>query len=117
MATPNPFDPDDDLNPTTGTDMDADVVDLDKARARRAPRPDSTGDGDDLADDADAESFDDAPPGEGGPVDMAEDIPAEVYARQQTRRPILAEWARSRRSFEAAVRHSMKDAGYVAAYH
>ena len=50
-------------------------------------------------------------------VDMADDIPGEVLARQVQRRPILAEWARSRRALRAAIRHQSKDLGYVTAYH
>ncbi|SCL34178.1 DNA segregation ATPase FtsK/SpoIIIE, S-DNA-T family [Micromonospora nigra] len=103
---------------TTGPD--AEVVDLDDARARRAPRPPTGPDPDD-ADDAndaeDAETVDAGPERVGGPVDMADDVPAEVVARQQQRRPILAEWARSGRALRAAVKHQTKDAGYVAAYH
>ncbi|MBL6277853.1 cell division protein FtsK [Micromonospora fiedleri] len=98
---------------------DAEVVDLDDARARRAPRPRPPVDPDtDDPDDAeDAETVDAGPERVGGPVDMADDIPAEVVARQQQRRPILAEWARSGRALRAAVKHQSKDAGYVVAYH
>ncbi|KXK61075.1 cell division protein FtsK [Micromonospora rosaria] len=94
---------------------DAEVVDLDEARARRVPSPRPPADDND--DDTDAETVDDGPGRIGGPVDMAGDIPAEVVARQRERRPILAEWARSGRGLRAAVRHQAKDAGYVAAYH
>lgn len=92
---------------------DAEVVDLHAARTRRtgstpAPAADDTDD---------AETVDDAPPVDGGPVDAAEDIPAEVLLRQRERRPILPDWARSWRGFKAAVRHQSKDAGYVLAYH
>ncbi|MEV6693195.1 cell division protein FtsK [Micromonospora sp. NPDC051196] len=101
---------------TTGPD--AEVVDLDDARARRAPRPRPPADPDTDTDDAeDAETVDAGPERVGGPVDMADDIPAEVVARQQQRRPILAEWARSGRALRAAVKHQSKDAGYVVAYH
>ncbi|MFI6332144.1 cell division protein FtsK [Micromonospora chersina] len=106
-------------DPTTAG-PDAEVVDLDDARARRAPRPrpaaddDGQGDGDQ---DDDAESIEDGPDRDGGPVDTVEDIPRDVLARQQHRRPILADWARSWRGFRAAVRHQLKDAGYVTAYH
>ncbi|MBL6277504.1 cell division protein FtsK [Micromonospora fiedleri] len=98
---------------------DAEVVDLDDARARRAPRPRPPADPDtDDPDDAeDAETVDAGPERVGGPVDMADDIPAEVVARQRERRPILAEWARSGRALRAAVKHQSKDAGYVVAYH
>lgn len=92
----------------------ADVVDLGRARAARAAGPtraDNNDDGDD------AESVDERPAAPGPPVDAAEDMPADVYARQQRRKPILAEWARSRRAFAMATRRTVKDAGYVAAYH
>lgn len=106
-----------DLSDTNAAE-DAEVVDLDAARSRRqASGP--PGDGSDLDDDpdADAESIDDGPERVGGPVDMAEDIPAEALARQRERRPILADWARSGRALRAAVKHQSKDAGYVTAYH
>ncbi|MFJ6166271.1 cell division protein FtsK [Micromonospora orduensis] len=99
---------------------DAEVVDLDDARARRVPRPRPPADADDTAEDdtaEDAEAVDDGPERLGGLVDTAEDIPAEVLARQRERRPILAEWARSWRGLRAAARHQSKDAGYVTAYH
>ncbi|HEX6500171.1 MAG TPA: cell division protein FtsK [Micromonosporaceae bacterium] len=101
-----------DLTDTAG----AEVVDLDDARARRVPRPPAA---DDLDDDgsADAETIEDGPDRLGGPVDMADEIPAEVLARQRQRRPILADWARSGRALRAAVKHQAKDVGYVAAYH
>lgn len=98
-------------DPTTGG-TDAEVVDLDAARSRRGASgspPDE--------DTEDAESVDDGPGRDGGPVDAAEDIPRDVVARQRQRRPILADWARSGRALRAAVRHQSKDAGYVAAYH
>ncbi|WP_433302279.1 cell division protein FtsK [Actinoplanes sp. CA-030573] len=91
----------------------AEVVDLNAARTRRANPASAERD----QVDEDAESIDDAPPGEGGPADQADDIPAEVLARQKDRRPILAEWARSRRAFRAALKHQTKNAGYVLAYH
>ncbi|WP_018218222.1 cell division protein FtsK [Salinispora vitiensis] len=94
---------------------DAEVVDLDVARSRRGASgspPDETDE-----DTEDAESVDDGPGRDGGPVDAAEDIPRDVVARQRQRRPILADWARSGRALRAAVRHQSKDAGYVAAYH
>ncbi|MCU7724573.1 cell division protein FtsK [Actinoplanes sp. KI2] len=99
----------------------AEVVDLDEARTRRTaipatPKPDQP-ETDGIEVDEDAESYDDTPAAEGAPVDAAEDIPADVLARQKDRRPILAEWARSRRAFRAAVKHQTKDAGYVLAYH
>ncbi|WP_327038801.1 cell division protein FtsK [Micromonospora maris] len=96
---------------------DAEVVDLDDARARRAPRPRPPADPDTDDDAEDAETVDAGPERVGGPVDMADDIPADVVARQQQRRPILAEWARSGRALRAAVKHQSKDAGYVVAYH
>jgi DNA segregation ATPase FtsK/SpoIIIE, S-DNA-T family len=91
----------------------ADVVDLDRERARRAagPAPDTP------ADDVDAESVDDRPAPPGPPVDAADDMPADVYARQRKRRPILAEWARSRRTLGMVARRTAKDTGYVTAYH
>ncbi|MFC6015529.1 cell division protein FtsK [Plantactinospora solaniradicis] len=104
------------LTDTTGPD--AEVVDLDDARARRVPQPRPPADADsDQADTEDAETIDDGPDRVGGPVDTADAIPAEVLARQRERRPILAEWARSWRGLWAAVRHQSKDAGYVTAYH
>ena len=94
---------------------DAEVVDLDTVRSRRqAPATPSDVDDDT---DQDAESIEDGPSRLGGPVDMADDIPPEVLARQASRRPILAEWARSRRALRAAIRHQTKDLGYVTAYH
>ncbi|WP_433208073.1 cell division protein FtsK [Dactylosporangium sp. CS-047395] len=93
---------------------DAEVLDLSAARARRTATPDLDRDDEDQDD---AESVDDSPTTLGGLVDIAEPMPAEVYARQQRRAPILAEWARSRRAFYAALRHAMKDAGYVLVYH
>ena len=99
---------------------DAEVVDLDTVRSRRqAPTAPVDGDGSHLDDDTDqdAESIEDGPARLGGPVDMADDIPGEVLARQVQRRPILAEWARSRRALRAAIRHQSKDLGYVTAYH
>jgi S-DNA-T family DNA segregation ATPase FtsK/SpoIIIE len=92
---------------------DADVVDLDAARIRRAsfPPPDT------YPDTEDAETIDDTPPDDGGPVDVAEEIPHEIQLRQRERRPILADWARSRRALKAAAKHQAKDAGYVLAYH
>ncbi|MFI6331989.1 cell division protein FtsK [Micromonospora chersina] len=104
-----------DLTDTTPR-PEADVVDLDDARARRLPRQRPPADTDDDGTD-DAESIDDGPTRDGGPVDMAEDIPAELLARQRERRPILADWARSGRAFRAAAKHQTKDAGYVTAYH
>ncbi|MFJ5667607.1 cell division protein FtsK [Micromonospora chalcea] len=126
MASPNPHEDDrfdwqaaeaDLTDPATGPD--AEVVDLDDARARRVPRPRPPVDADDTAvdDGEDAESIVDSPDREGGPVDAADDIPSDVLARQRNRRPILADWARSWRALRAAVRHQSKDAGYVAAYH
>ncbi|HZN20619.1 MAG TPA: cell division protein FtsK [Micromonosporaceae bacterium] len=100
----------------------ADVVDLDTHRAARrtAPaedRPALDRDDTDTDTDADAESTDERPAPLGAPVDPVDTVPVEVYARQVTRRPVLAEWARSRRALHAAIRHAAKDAGYVAAYH
>jgi S-DNA-T family DNA segregation ATPase FtsK/SpoIIIE len=96
----------------------AEVVYLDAARSRRHASDLPAGDGSDLDDDTDdAESVNDGPARPGGPVDMAEDIPTEVLARQRERRPILAEWARSGRALRAAVKHQAKDVGYVLAYH
>ncbi|WBB49043.1 cell division protein FtsK [Verrucosispora sp. WMMA2044] len=126
MASPNPHEDDrfdwqaaeaDLTDPTAG--QDAEVVDLDDARARRqaSVAPDG-GDGSDLDDDGeDAESIADDPDRDGGPVDAADDIPRDALARQRDRRPILADWARSWRALRAAVRHQSKDAGYVTAYH
>ncbi|MEV0944549.1 cell division protein FtsK [Micromonospora wenchangensis] len=106
-------------DPTTGPA--AEVVDLDAARSRRQASTTDPDDGTDLADnpddDIDAESVDDGPGRDGGPVDMADPIPADVLARQRERRPILADWARSGRALRAAVKHQSKDAGYVTAYH
>uniref|UniRef100_A8LYV1 Cell divisionFtsK/SpoIIIE n=1 Tax=Salinispora arenicola (strain CNS-205) TaxID=391037 RepID=A8LYV1_SALAI len=103
-------------NPTTGG-PDAEVVDLDAARSRRGASVGPDGDGDLDDDGEDAESVNDGPGRDGGPVDAADDIPRDVVARQRQRRPILADWARSWRGLRAAVRHQSKDAGYVTAYH
>ncbi|WP_341720481.1 cell division protein FtsK [Micromonospora sp. FIMYZ51] len=122
MASPTPHDDDRfdwqaaEADLTDATGPDAEVVDLDDARARRAPRPRPPADTDTDTDD-DAETVDAGPERVGGPVDMADDIPADVVARQQQRRPILADWARSGRALRAAVKHQSKDAGYVVAYH
>ncbi|MEV6375804.1 cell division protein FtsK [Micromonospora musae] len=103
---------------TDAAGPDAEVVDLDDARARRLPRQRPPGDAeDDDSGDDDAESIEDGPERLGGPVDAADDIPRDVLARQRERRPILADWARSGRALRAAVKHQTKDAGYVAAYH
>ncbi|MEU8182548.1 cell division protein FtsK [Micromonospora sp. NPDC049047] len=103
-------------DPTGGPE--AEVVDLDDARARRQASVTPGGDGSDLADDGeDAESVADDADRDGGPVDAADDVPRDVLARQRNRRPILADWARSWRALRAAVRHQSKDAGYVTAYH
>jgi len=101
-------------SPETDDLSEAEVLDFNAARARRNPNPNPDRDDEDQDD---AESVDAGPDPLGGPVDTAEPMPAEVYARQQRRAPILAEWARSRRAFYAAVRHGMKDAGHVLAYH
>ncbi|MFI5935770.1 cell division protein FtsK [Actinoplanes sp. NPDC051494] len=95
--------------------IEAEVVDLEAARTRRtgatpAPAPADT-------DDTDAETVDETPDVDGGPVDTVEDIPHEIQLRQRERRPILADWARSGRALKAAAKHQSKDAGYVAAYH
>ncbi|GGQ44045.1 cell division protein FtsK [Couchioplanes azureus] len=113
---PNPNPDDFDWTAAENDVAGAEVVDLAAARRdRAAPTP---ADPDpEIDDDTDAESVDDSPPAEGGPVDAADDIPAEIQARQQARRPILADWARSWRGFKAAVKHQTKDAGYVLAYH
>jgi len=105
-------------DPDSPDGPDAEVVNLDDARARRqaSVTPDD-GDGSDLDDDGDAESVADDPDRDGGPVDAADAIPPDVLARQRNRRPILADWARSWRGLWAAVRHQSKDAGYVTAYH
>ncbi|MGW0506063.1 cell division protein FtsK [Micromonospora sp. NPDC003241] len=98
----------------------AEVVDLDAARSRRVPPPRTPTDTTDDTDDdgpEDAETVDAGPDRVGGLVDMADDIPADVAGRQQQRRPILADWARSGRALRAAVKHQSKDAGYVTAYH
>ncbi|BCJ59744.1 hypothetical protein Jiend_31660 [Micromonospora endophytica] len=92
----------------------AEVVDLDAARSRRVPPPRTPTD---TTDDEDAETVDAGPDRVGGLVDMADDIPADVAGRQQHRRPILADWARSGRALRAAVKHQSKDVGYVTAYH
>ncbi|MFI5953784.1 FtsK/SpoIIIE domain-containing protein [Cryptosporangium sp. NPDC051539] len=96
----------------------SDVTDLEAERARRRAdnRPDAERDSD-PDDDADAESVAGDRVIEGRPVDPIDSIPAGAYARQQSRRPILADWARSRRALVAAVKHQFKDAGYVTAYH
>jgi S-DNA-T family DNA segregation ATPase FtsK/SpoIIIE len=95
----------------------ADVVDLNAERTRRAATPAAPTDPGDGDDPDDAETIDDTPPADGGPVDAAEDIPPEILLRQRERRPILADWARSWRGIRAAAKHQSKDAGYVAAYH
>jgi DNA segregation ATPase FtsK/SpoIIIE, S-DNA-T family len=114
MTTPDRNQPDD-FNPAEPETGDAEVVDLETARARRAASaPGEVPDDDEIED---AETVDDAPPVEGGPVDAAGEIPHEVLLRQRERRPILAEWARSWRGVKAAAKHQTKDAGYVLAYH
>ncbi|SNY52036.1 FtsK/SpoIIIE domain-containing protein [Paractinoplanes atraurantiacus] len=96
---------------------EAEVVDLTEARTRRIGAAAETAPAEVDDDQDDAETVDDSPAAEGGPVDMAEDIPHEVQLRQRERRPILADWARSWRGLKAAVKHQSKDAGYVLAYH
>ena len=117
MVSQNPT-PDDNnfgwTTPETDAADGAEVVDLTAARTRRAGAPVPQADEDVIED---AETIDDAPAAEGGPVDQADDIPAEVMLKQRERRPILAEWARSWRGIKAAARHQSKDAGYVLAYH
>lgn len=98
-------------------DDEAEVLYLNKARARKGNPGSAVPQPIPFVSDDDAEAIDEAPAEYAGPVDMAEDIPAEVLMRQQKRRPILADWARSWRGFKAAVRHQCKDAGYVLAYH
>jgi S-DNA-T family DNA segregation ATPase FtsK/SpoIIIE len=121
MSTPVQPDPDDfDLTPTSPEPADVpggDVVDLNEARARRAGPPVAPDDTDNPDGVEDAESIDDTPPVDGGPVDMADDIPAEILDRRKDRRPILADWARSWRGLKAMAKHQTKDAGYVVAYH
>jgi S-DNA-T family DNA segregation ATPase FtsK/SpoIIIE len=101
---------------------EAEVVDLDNARARRARRvPGVDEDQADITDPdedgEDAESYDDAPPVEGGPVDRPDtpDIPHAL--RRGDRRPILADWARSWRGLRAAARHTAKNTAYMVAFH
>ncbi|SDT70351.1 cell division protein FtsK [Actinoplanes derwentensis] len=97
---------------------EAEVVDLAEARTRRTGTARDAAPAEVAEDqDHDAETVDDRPATEGGPVDTAEDIPQEIRLRQRERRPILADWARSWRGFTAAARHQTKDAGYVIAYH
>ena len=119
MSTHPHHDPDD-FDPAADRDAaEAEVVDLEAARTRRTgatPAPVPAEDDTDAAD-TDAETVDDTPDADGGPVDVAEDIPHEIQLRQRERRPILADWARSRRALQAAAKHQSKDAGYVAAYH
>ncbi|GII26494.1 cell division protein FtsK [Planosporangium mesophilum] len=111
-------------DPHDGFDWDtaeAEVFDLNAARTRRAPGRDDTSDADrdDITEDIDAddaESVDDSPQRLGGPVDAADDIPVSAFNTGQ-RRPILADWARSRATLIAALRWWAKYAGYVAAYH
>ena len=119
MATPTPEPEDFDWRAREAEVSDdslsspADVVDLGQHRARKAVPPADV----DADDDSDAESVDDGPDAPGVPVDPADGVPVEVYERARQRRPILAEWARSRRALRAALRHQVKDAGYVLAYH
>ncbi|OJF09784.1 cell division protein FtsK [Couchioplanes caeruleus] len=116
---PNPNSNPDDFDWTAAENdvAGAEVVDLAAARRDRAAPPTPADPEPETDDDTDAESVDDSPPSEAGPVDAAEDIPAEIQIRQRERRPILADWARSWRGFKAAVKHQTKDAGYVLAYH
>ncbi len=120
MST-HPHRPDPDDFDWTAAEADlgepADVVDLNAERTRRAATPAAPTDPGDGDDPDDAETIDDTPPADGGPVDAAEDIPPEILLRQRERRPILADWARSWRGIRAAAKHQSKDAGYVAAYH
>nr|WP_308129099.1 cell division protein FtsK [Actinoplanes polyasparticus] len=113
MSTQPHHDPDD-FHTTARDATEAEVLDLEAARTRRVaatPAPADDTDGED------AETVDDTPAADGGPVDAAEDIPHEIQLRQRERRPILADWARSWRGIKAAAKHQTKDAGYVAAYH
>jgi S-DNA-T family DNA segregation ATPase FtsK/SpoIIIE len=115
MTNPNP-DRDDFDHQGDDTDL-GEVVDLEAARTRRTGATPVPAPAEDDADDTDAETVDDTPDADGGPVDVAEDIPHEIQLRQRERRPILADWARSGRALKAAAKHQTKDAGYVAAYH
>jgi S-DNA-T family DNA segregation ATPase FtsK/SpoIIIE len=119
--------PDNIPDPHDGFDWDvaeAEVFDLDDARARRTPnrdrdtdRPETGADIDPDTDDADdAESFDDGPAAVGGPVDQAGDIPVSAFTTGP-RKPVLATWARSWIGWKAACRWWAKYAGYVLAYH
>jgi len=115
MSTEPVFDPDD---PRLDTELvEAAVVDLTAERERRTrTRPDTDPDID--ADDSDdAESYDDAPPRDGGPVDRPDTPEIPHSARRVQHRPILAEWARSWRGIKAAAKHTAKNAGYVVAFH
>ncbi|MET8152587.1 cell division protein FtsK [Actinoplanes sp. NPDC049668] len=107
----------DDFDATDQAAAEAEVVDLEAARTRRTGATAAPAPAEDDTDDTDAETVDDTAPADGGPVDVAEDIPHEIQLRQRERRPILADWARSGRALKAAAKHQSKDAGYVLAYH
>jgi hypothetical protein len=73
IAPPFAGEPDDDWRQAVDSvSTPADVVDLDVVRTRRAAPPRDPDPDDDLT--GDAESVDETPPGEGGPVDAAGEI-------------------------------------------
>ncbi|GAA1384134.1 FtsK/SpoIIIE domain-containing protein [Catellatospora chokoriensis] len=99
---------------------EAEVFDLDTARARRQPRPNdhAQGDSPDLDEGTDAEAVDYAPAPLGNPVDPTDAAPAGVWARQPLpTKPIVPDWARSRADLYLTARWGLKYVGYLAAYH
>ncbi|GIG58877.1 cell division protein FtsK [Longispora fulva] len=101
---------------------DADVVDLDTARANRtrpAPRPQDirTDDGDDSDDPEDFESFEVTEPPLGRPVDPPDEITPGFALREAARRPLVAQWLRSWRGVRSMLRWWTKQTAYVTAYH
>ncbi|MGN9912105.1 cell division protein FtsK [Phytohabitans sp. LJ34] len=113
--TVNPNPEDFDWSAAEAELTDAEVVDLDAARNRRASGP-ATVDTDDDGDVyEDAESIEDDAPVLGAPVDRPDD-PGFTPPRPN-RRPVLPQWAYTVRGWKAAIRHQLKDAGYVLAFH
>ncbi|SQD94064.1 hypothetical protein FMEAI12_2220003 [Parafrankia sp. Ea1.12] len=128
MSTTDPFPPPDpdgwtpDLDPADvdATPAAAEVVDLDKARTRRAdpdqPTTDDTGTADDVDGDEDAESLTTRPEQVGVPVDPPDhDSPRAAGGQRQA--PILPAWAHSRADITATARHAAGNAGYVLRFH
>jgi S-DNA-T family DNA segregation ATPase FtsK/SpoIIIE len=100
---------------------DAEVVDLDQARALRYTRPVADDDRDEMVeldDDGDAESIEVTAEVLGAPVDPVDVAPPATLARNApVHKPIVPDWARSKADMYLSVRWAAKYAGYLTAYH